>query len=130
MNFITGSVHINLRFTASWLLNMRRATLSLMITTFSLSDRSSALKSRPAMIGTPSDLKNPGDTVRKLARGSSSPSAFGVALGRELRVEERAGFAPRHDRADRDLSRRPAARRSCESLRDRAAASARAAARS
>ena len=76
MNFITGSVHINLRFTASWLLNMRRATLSLMITTFSLSERSSALKSRPAMIGTPSDLKKPGDTVRKLARGSSSPSAF------------------------------------------------------
>ena len=76
MNFITGSLHIILRLTASWVLNIRRATLSLMITTFSLSARSSALKSRPARIGTPSALKNPGDTVRKLARGSSSPSAF------------------------------------------------------
>ena len=57
--------------------NMRRTTLSLTITTFSLSAWSSALKSRPAMIGTPSALKNPGDTVRKLARGSSSPLTFG-----------------------------------------------------
>ena len=28
---------------------------------------------------------------------------LGVALDRELRVEERAGLAPRHERADRDL---------------------------
>ncbi len=76
MNLVTGSVQKKWRFTASPFGNIRLARLSLTITTFSPSLRSSALKSRPATIGTPSDRKNPGDTVRKFARGSSSPSAF------------------------------------------------------
>src|SRR5205814_2963969 len=42
-------------------------------TTGSLLWPSSALKSRPAMIGAPSAAKNPGEIVRNCARGSSSP---------------------------------------------------------
>ena len=76
MNFITGSVHIKRRFSASWVGNIRCATLWLTMTTGSASRRSASLKSRPAMIGTPSDAKNPGETVRKRARGSSSPFAL------------------------------------------------------
>jgi hypothetical protein len=57
--------------------NIRLATLSLTMTTCSPSRRSFSSKSRPAMIGTPSDPKKPDDTVRSRARGSSSPSAFG-----------------------------------------------------
>ena len=76
MKSVTGSVHISLRLTASCPGNMRRARLSLTITTFSASSRSSALKSRPATMGTPSESKNPEDTVRNCARGSSSPLAF------------------------------------------------------
>ena len=71
------SVHISRRLRpASTLGNIRCATLWLTMTTLSLSARSCSLKSRPAMIGTPSNAKNPGDTVRKRARGSSSPSAL------------------------------------------------------
>ena len=47
-----------------------------MITTGSASLRSASVKSRPAMIGTPSAAKKPGDTVRNRARGSSSPFAL------------------------------------------------------
>ena len=43
------------------------------MTTDSASRRSPSLKSRPAMMGTPSAAKKPGDTVRSCARGSSSP---------------------------------------------------------
>ena len=76
MNFITGSVHISRRFSASWVGNIRCATLWLTMTTGSASRRSASVKSRPAMIGTPSAAKNPGDTVRNRARGSSSPFAL------------------------------------------------------
>ena len=61
---------------ASWLGNIRRATLWLMITTGSVSYLSASVKSRPAIIGTPRAAKNPGDTVRKRAWGSSSLFAF------------------------------------------------------
>ena len=64
------------RFTASPPGNIRCATLWLTMTTFSASRRSASVKSRPATIGTPSDAKNPGETVRNRARGSSSPFAF------------------------------------------------------
>ena len=103
MNFITGSVHIRRRLTASWFGNIRCARLWLTMTTGSASRRSASVKSRPAMIGTPSAAKNPGETVRNCARGSSSPFALRVALRRELEPgTETAGVAPRHDRADRD----------------------------
>ena len=75
-NFITGSVHITWRLTASWLGNMRCATLWLTMTTRSPSARSASEKSRPATIGTPSEAKKPGETVRNRARGSSSPFDF------------------------------------------------------
>ena len=76
MNFMTGSVHIRLRFSASRVENIRCARLWLTMTTGAASRRSASLKSRPAMIGTPSAPKNPGETVRNRARGSSSPLAF------------------------------------------------------
>ena len=53
MNFITGSVHVICRFTASWFGNIRCARLWLTMTTFSESLRSASLKSRPAISGTP-----------------------------------------------------------------------------
>ena len=73
------------------------------MTTFSASRRSASLKSRPAMIGTPSAAKNPGETVRNRARGSSSPFGLRIALDRELRVGPNAP-ASRHGttRADGD----------------------------
>ena len=53
------------------------------------------------MIGTPSAAKNPGETVRKRARGSSSPGRADVAVGRELQARtEVAGVAPRNNGAD------------------------------
>ena len=73
------------------------------MTTFSLSLRSSSLKSRPAMIGTPSEAKKPGDTVRNRRARILFAVGLRVALDRELRGEEGAGLAPRHERADRDL---------------------------
>ena len=103
MNFITGSVQMNLRLTASWFGNSRCARLWLTITTFSLSARSPALKSRPAMTGTPSEAKKPGDTVRNRAARIVLAVGLRVAFDRELRGEEGAGLAPRHQRADRDL---------------------------
>ena len=47
------------------------------------------------MIGTPSAAKKPGDTVRKRARGSSSPFGLRVALDGELEARTEAP-ASRH----------------------------------
>ena len=72
-----------------------------MMTTGSASRRSASLKSRPAMIGTPSAAKKPGDTVRNLRARILLAVGLGVALGGELEAgTEGAGVAPRHDRAD------------------------------
>ena len=72
------------------------------MTTFSLSLRSPALKSRPAMIGTPSAAKKPGDTVRNRAARIVFAVGLGISLDRELRIEKRTGLAPRHDGANGD----------------------------
>src|SRR6266849_2849558 len=76
MNFITRSVHMMWRLMGSWPGNICCATLWLMITTGSPPRRSLSSKSRPATIGTPRAAKNPGETTRNCARGSSSRTAF------------------------------------------------------
>ena len=101
MNFITGSVHIILRFTASWLLNMRRATLSLMITTFSLSAQIVGVEVAAGDDRHAERLEEAGRHGAEAGARIVFTIRLRVALGRELRVEERAGLAPRHDRADR-----------------------------
>ena len=53
------------------------------------------------MIGTPREAKNPGETVRNRARGSSSPFAFAYPSAENCAVEE-AFVPPGHGRADRD----------------------------
>ena len=104
MNFITGSVHIRWRLSASDVENIRCARLWLTMTTDSPSTRSASVEvaardDRHAERG-----EEPGrDGAEACARGSSSPSALRVALGGELEARaERAGLAPRHDGADRD----------------------------
>ena len=102
MNFMTGSVHIRWRLSASWFGNIRCARLWLTMTTFSASRRSASVKSRPAMIGTPSAAKKPGEIVRNRAARILFAVGLGVALDRELEPRtEGAGVAPRHQRADR-----------------------------
>ena len=103
MNLITGSVQMTWRLSASWFGNIRCATVWLMIATGSLPLRSRSLKSRPAMIGTPSAAKNPGETMRNCPRGSSSAVAAHVPFGRELQAgSERAALAPRREHAESD----------------------------
>ena len=100
MNFVTGSVHMNCRFTASMPGNMRRATLSLMMTTLS---PSRAI----AVVEVASGDEPHAERVEEARRDGPEPRArilfavgLPVALDRELRGEE-ARIAPRHDRAER-----------------------------
>ena len=72
-----------------------------MMTTGSASRRSASLKSRPAMIGTPSAAKNPGEIVRNLRARIFFTVGLRVPLDGELKARaEASGVAPRHDRAD------------------------------
>jgi len=57
-----------------------------------ISERSSALKSRPARMGTPSDAKNPGGDDTPLRRGSL-PGGMDVSVAENCRPEA-AGTAP------------------------------------
>ena len=56
--------------------------------------RRDSLKSRPAMMGTPSAAKNPGEMTRYCARGSSSPGRVIVTVGAKLQSGTGAGIAP------------------------------------
>ena len=103
MNFITGSVHIRWRLTASWFGNMRCARLWLMITTGSLS---CAIGVVEVAAGDDRHAER-GEEARR-DRAELRPRILlavrlGVALGGELEAgAEGAGVAPRHLRADRD----------------------------
>ena len=91
------------RLSASWFGNIRRATLWLMIVTGSLSLRSRSLKSRPAIIGTPSAAKNPGRHDAELAARIVFRRRANVTFGRELEAgAERASLAPRRQHAQSD----------------------------
>ncbi len=70
---------------------------------FTVGQISLALKSRPAMIGTPSEAKIAATPRAELGARIVLAVGLGIALSGELCREERARFAPRHQRADRHL---------------------------